>query len=811
MGNIRVLDEHIANQIAAGEVVERPASVVKELVENAIDAQATRIDVYIAEGGLESIRVQDNGLGIAAEDCETAFYRHATSKLADDRDLYQITSLGFRGEALPSIAAVSKVELLTSATDDGAGRRLVIEGGTLKSNEDDAAPRGTDFRVNALFYNTPARLKYMKTVQTELGHISDMMYRISLAHPEIAFTLRHNNNMLLQTPGSGDMLQVIAAVYGTSAAKMVLPINSDSLDYRIDGFIGRPEIARANRNAMSVIVNGRYVKNYAVNQAILRAYHTLLPINRYPLTVLRLQMHPSLVDVNVHPAKMEVRFSKEPELMQFVEEAVRQALRKEILIPHVTKQTVKRGNSESIIQEQFNFTRPTPQQDSYAAHDLFSPSGEGKRSVRAAEHSHMAADEIGELDAPYVPPLRDEDIPPADHEHVANGTVDGLLATTVAGQLPQPQTNEQSSQASLTTGEQSAVAPQPTQSATAREAEVGQSLPEVSAAQPVHNGDEQRMGQRPTNAGQQSATGGQPVSAAQTAAQAAGNISHTAPAVDPLSIASTAAKLPFDARTTTAPANTGQVSTNASTPIPASSSIRERHAAYAPDKRSSVPPARPAQRPGANRTIPAELLYGTATEPDVPEFPQMTLIGQHHGTYLIAQNEEGLFLIDQHAAHERVNYEFYYEKFGQPESVSQELLLPITLEFTRAEADKLKDRLHWFERVGVYLEHFGGQTFRVCAYPYWFPKGEEQRVIEEMAEWVLSERKIDLAKLREQASTLCSCKASIKANQRLTEAEAQMLIQRLSACRQPYTCPHGRPIVVSFSSYDLEKLFKRVM
>lgn len=244
---------------------------------------------------------------------------------------------------------------------------------------------------------------------------------------------------------------------------------------------------------------------------------------------------------------------------------------------------------------------------------------------------------------------------------------------------------------------------------------------------------------------------------------------------------------------------------------PASSGVRERPASYTPDKRVSAPHSRPQQRPGASRTIPAELLYGTAEEPDVPEFPEMTLIGQHHGTYLIAQNDEGLFLIDQHAAHERVNYEFYYEKFGQPESASQELLLPITLEFTRAEADKLKDRLHWFERVGVYLEHFGGQTFRVCAYPYWFPRGEEQRVIEEMAEWVLSERKIDLAKLREQASTLCSCKASIKANQRLTDMEAQTLIKRLSACRQPYTCPHGRPIVVSFSSYDLEKLFKRVM
>ncbi len=814
MGNIRVLDEHIANQIAAGEVVERPASVVKELVENAIDAKATRIDVYIAEGGLESIRVQDNGLGIAAEDCETAFYRHATSKLADDRDLYQITSLGFRGEALPSIAAVSKVELLTSATDDGAGRRLIIEGGTLKSNEDDAAPRGTDFRVNALFYNTPARLKYMKTVQTELGHISDMMYRISLAHPEIAFTLRHNNNLLLQTPGTGDMLQVIAAVYGTSAAKMVLPISSDSLDYRIDGFIGRPEIARANRNAMSVIVNGRYVKNYAVNQAILRAYHTLLPINRYPLTVLRLEMHPSLVDVNVHPAKMEVRFSKEPELMQFVEEAVRQALRREILIPHVTKQTVKRGNSESIIQEQFNFTRPQPQADAYAGNDLFSPVGEAHPS--SPTHGEIATEDIGELDAPYVPPLTDQDIPP-EHPIQANTAIDSSTAGVEGQAQHSPAightnpTGHTHPTDSPTTREQHTVDPAAAQQSAESQADAN--IPQhtsTAQAPEVGNPSHNQMSGKHEGAGstESQASTGHNTKQTTNTSQTFANL----PVMDPASSASLETSMPGGQRSNVTPSSTGQPATGAGSHATGAgaSGIRERAASYTSDKRGAAS-ARPQQRSGGSRTVPAELLYGTAEEPEVPEFPEMTLIGQHHGTYLIAQNDEGLFLIDQHAAHERVNYEFYYEKFGQPESASQELLLPITLEFTRAEADKLKDRLHWFERVGVYLEHFGGQTFRVCAYPYWFPKGEEQRVIEEMAEWVLSERKIDLAKLREQASTLCSCKASIKANQRLTEMEAQTLIKRLSACRQPYTCPHGRPIVVSFSSYDLEKLFKRVM
>lgn len=720
MGQIRVLDEHIANQIAAGEVVERPASVVKELVENAIDAKSSRIDVHIGEGGLEYIRVQDNGQGIAADDCETAFYRHATSKLTDDRDLYQITSLGFRGEALPSIAAVSKVELLSSATDDGAGRRLLIEGGTLKVNEDEAAPRGTDFRVNSLFYNTPARLKYMKTVQTELGHISDVMYRMSLAHPEIAFTFRHNGNLLLQTPGTGDMLQVIAAVYGTSAAKMVLPLEGENLDYQIGGYIGRPEIAKSSRNAMSIVVNGRYIRNYAVNQAILRAYHTLLPINRYPLAVLQLTMHPSLVDVNVHPSKMEVRFSKEAELMLFVEEAIRQTLRKEILIPHATKQTIKRGNSESIIQEQFNFTK--------APVEYLEP----EKNTHNASHS---SSELGDLDAPYIPPFTDADLPPESKVHSPSISNEEDITYKKKEQPIAPHVQEDRKE-----------------------------LPPVQATLP----------NKVNSSALDQSSYSSPAYTAPIQTQSAEQIQERS--------------------------QTGQYQKQNTTASKSTANSSARQA-----------PQRPNYNNNNNRNFNAELLYGTAEEAEIPQFPEMTLIGQHHGTYLVAQNNEGLFLIDQHAAHERINYEFYYEKFGRPEEVSQELLLPITLEFTLAEANKLKDRLHWFERVGVYLEHFGGQTFRVTAYPYWLPKGEEQQVIEEMAEWVLSERAIDLAKLREQASTLCSCKASIKANQKLTEAEAQSLLDRLATCRQPYTCPHGRPIVVSFSSYDLEKMFKRVM
>ncbi|MDT3424653.1 DNA mismatch repair protein MutL [Paenibacillus forsythiae] len=679
MARIHVLDEHIANQIAAGEVVERPASVVKELVENAIDAGSTRIEVAVEEGGLASIRVKDNGSGIEAEDCETAFYRHATSKIANGRDLFQITSLGFRGEALPSIAAVSKVSLLTSSSDDGKGRLLEIEGGKLTVHEDAARSRGTELNVRELFYNTPARLKYMKSIQTELGHISDAMYRMALAHPGISFTLHHNGNQLLHTLGNGDLLQVIAAVYGTSAAKAMLPVQAEDPDYRISGFVSRPEWTRSNRNAVTTIVGGRYIRSNGLNAAIMRAYHTLLPINRYPLLVLKLDMHPSLVDVNVHPAKLEVRFSKETELYQFVEREIRKILLGENLIPRPGRETIGAKGSTSFIQEQFAFPKAAPS---------------------AADAGGLTGNREGRT----VP----EGSP-------GQGDAKG-------GQSPYPV--------------------------------IGSGSDEAGALLP---------------------RGGSPSA---------------------VNEASASRKPRVEGRDTAYPGG--------SAPQP---ELRDGggYAGYSADSRKA---SRPVQTlPGTEELWAPAGSEGTG----LPPFPELTYIGQHHGTYIIAQNDEGLYLIDQHAAHERINYEYYYEKFGRPAEASQELLLPITLEFTPAESKLLGERLQWFEQAGVFLEPFGGQTFLVRSHPYWFPKGEEKEIIEEMAEWVLGEKSIDLAKLREASAILCSCKASIKANQKLTEEEVESLLSRLSACRQPYTCPHGRPIVISFSAYDLEKLFKRVM
>ncbi|WP_274650639.1 DNA mismatch repair endonuclease MutL [Paenibacillus humicola] len=695
MGKIQVLDEQLANQIAAGEVVERPASVVKELVENAIDAGATTVDVTVEEGGLALVRVTDNGSGIEAGDMETAFFRHATSKLSSGKDLFRIASLGFRGEALPSIAAVSRVECVSSAETTGLGRKLVIEGGTVRSNEETSAPRGTDISVRDLFYNTPARLKYMKTIQTEIGHIADYVNRLALAHPGIAFTLKHNGGLLLRTIGGGDRLQAFAAIYGTSSAKSMLPVEGEHPDYDLRGFISKPELTRASRGGITVVVNGRYIRSFVVNQALLQAYHTLLPINRYPLAVLELGMHPSLVDVNVHPSKMEVRFSKEGELKQFIETALGQALGRQRHIPGPAPERSK----PVYVQEQISFHRPEPS---------FGP----------------AADASGGR-----PPLG----APSPSASWRDGQPDGSRRTPVSGRP-------------AASGGGAGYAPE----------ERGRTPIPRDAAERLY-APVQREG------------------------------TDTADAVY-----ETAAALDYGFR-------------------PAAS-VYDRPPGDMPELDKRVPAAEPPAAAGELPPAPDVSSSRSAGGEDRPAFPELYWIGQLHGTYIVAQNEEGLFLIDQHAAHERIHYEYYLDKFGRPEPASQPLLVPLTLEFTPAEAAALAEKLGALAAVGVELEPFGTNTFLVRACPEWFPRGEEQAIVEEMAEWLLGERgAIEVGKLREKSAIMCSCKASIKANDRLTREEGEGLLRRLAACRMPYTCPHGRPIVVHITAYQLEKMFKRVM
>jgi DNA mismatch repair protein MutL len=618
MGKIIQLDDRLSNKIAAGEVVERPASVVKELVENAIDAGSTVIEVEVEEAGLGKIRILDNGDGISEEDVLMAFQRHATSKIKNDDDLFRIRTLGFRGEALPSIASVSRFEMKTSTGD--VGSRVVFEGGVLRVHEAAAARKGTDIVVTDLFFNTPARLKYLKTVHTELGNITDIMNRLALSHPEISFRLIHNDRKLLHTTGNGDVRQVLAAIYGVNIVKKMVPISATSLDYKVNGWIALPEITRASRNYISTMINGRFIKNYPLVKAVQEGFHTLLPIGRYPIVLLSVEMDPILVDVNVHPSKMEVRLSKEQELNQLVTDAIKKVFKSQELIP------------SGFIQQE-------------------------KKEKPQSEQTFFELDHVVEKELPVERTVFTESI------------------------LREPITTER-----------------------------------VEVIQ------------------------------------------------RPVSIVK---------EETLAPVRTETV---------AEIEIEEE--------------------------IVDERDHLQETKMRVPPFYP---IGQMHGTYILAQNEKGLYIIDQHAAQERIKYEYFREKVGDIQNELQELLVPITLEYSTDEALKIMEHQHELERVGVFLEPFGYNSFILRSHPQWLPKGEEKELMEEMIEQLLQMKKVDIHKLREEAAIMMSCKASIKANHHLRQDEIQALLDELRSTSDPFTCPHGRPIIIHYSTYEMEKMFKRVM
>lgn len=604
MGIIRQLDEALSNKIAAGEVVERPASVVKELTENAIDAGSTVVEIDVEEAGLGLIRITDNGSGIEADDVQRAFYRHATSKIKDENDLFRIRTLGFRGEALPSIASVSDVTMSTS-TGDGAGIEIVLSGGAVLSQQPGPARKGTDITVTNLFFNTPARLKYMKSVHTELGNITDAVNRMALSRPDVSFRLRHNGRELLKTNGNGDARQVLAAIYGLSIAKQMIPIHAQSLDFTVSGFVSLPEVTRASRNYMSMMVNGRFIKNFKISNAIIEGYHTFLPIGRYPIVLLNIEMDPLLVDVNVHPAKLEVRFSKEQELCALISETVKAALRKETLIPDALPVLKKRKDFTEQRAFQFEAPRPKPE-----------------------------------------------------------------------------------------------------------------ALPPKQEMEKLYKPDDYN----------------EPVKEAPAAA--------------------------FEA------------------PV------------------AETPPERVEREEDAAAEEGMPMLYP---------------IGQMHGTYIFAQNENGLYMIDQHAAQERLKYEYFKERVGQTEPELQELLIPMTFDFSADEWMKIEENKASLEEVGVFLEPFGDKSYVVRSHPVWFPKNEERDVIEEMIEEVLAMKKPDVKKIREEAAILMSCKGSIKANRHLRNDEIEQLLRDLRESSDPFTCPHGRPITIHLSNYDIEKMFKRIM
>ena len=667
MGKIIQLDDALSNKIAAGEVVERPASVVKELVENSIDAGSTIIDIEVEEAGLSKIRISDNGDGLEEIDVPKAFSRHATSKIKNEQDLFRIRTLGFRGEALPSIASVSKLELITSTGVEGT--RIVLEGGKVITLEKAASRKGTDITITDLFYNTPARLKYLKTVHTELGNITDVTNRLALAHPEVSIRLIHNDRKLLHTNGNGDVKQVLAAIYGINIAKKMVPIQAKSLDFVLDGYITLPEITRASRNYISTMINGRYIKNFPLAKAILEGYHTLLPIGRYPIGLVSIVMDPILVDVNVHPSKLEVRISKEQELNKFVTETIKTVFKTKALIPSgLIREKVAKEKSEQTILDFDPLQLNSYVQEDNNRSKRFE--GENVISEPSSSNEFNHSRSFGRNEE--WSEVKREDFDPFNGEHASSPSWE---ANVNSDQLDQKPVLEYTSD----------------------------------------------------------------------------------PMLDSLN--------------------------------------------RKVDDQNQI----------IKDELPLQDEINTSSQTIVSRVPPLYPIGQMHGTYIFAQNEQGLYIIDQHAAQERIKYEYYKEKVGMVAAELQELLVPLTFDYSTDDYVKIDEYRNELENVGVFLEPFGHNSYIVKAHPQWFPKGEETEIIEDMIEQLLTMKKVDIKKLREEAAIMMSCKGSIKANRHLRNDEIQALLDELRRTSDPFTCPHGRPIIIHTSTYELEKMFKRVM
>ena len=579
MGKIRVMDETLANKIAAGEVVEKCSSVVKELCENSIDAGAKNILIQLEEGGKKKIEVSDDGSGMSEEDAILAFQRHATSKIYKDDDLFFIDTLGFRGEALPSIASVSRCELKTS--DGVVGTHVVIEGGKKILVEKSDARKGTSLKITNLFYNTPARLKYLRSEQAELASCVSFVERLALSHPEIAFTLHHDNRLVVKTSGSNDLLKTIHEIYGLQVSSKMIEIKASNDDFDLYGYVCKPEILKSNRNHMIVMVNDRIVKNFDINKAINDAYYTYKPDIKFPIVVLKINTDPTLIDVNIHPTKQDIKLSKIDVLYELIVKTIKDALYNALLVPDALLRTPEIQNSPKEVIENI----------------------------------------VKEQEEAYIP-------------------------TTVQTEF--------------------------------------------------------NLKEEPKE----------------------------------------------------------------------------------------------------------EIIVENSEMKELVLYP----VGLAHGTYIIAENESGVYIIDQHAAQERINYERNMVALKSKEVHTTNLLFPITIELSGSEFLKVKAEEEHLKELGFDIEEFGVNTFVIKAHPTWLREGYEEESIRRIIDLIVGGiSKVDPVKFNESIAITLACKMSIKANMHISHEAQEELLKELCACDNPYNCPHGRPTIIKFSNYDLERMFKRVM
>lgn len=683
MRKIAVLDQNTIDKIAAGEVVERPSSVVKELVENAIDAGATAVTVEITDGGKKLIRITDNGSGMEEDQIPLAFLRHATSKIEKVEDLEHIASLGFRGEALSSIAAVSQVELITKTPSAISGNRYVIEGGVEHSLEELGAPEGTTFLVRNLFYNTPARSKFLKSDTTEANYIHTLMEQLALSHPEISFKYIQNKQVKLHTSGNYSVKDVIYSVYGRDIAKALLEVEQENSFMKITGFVGKPEIARGNRSFENYYINGRYVKNNIITKAIENAYKGFLMQHKFPFVSLRMEMEGNDLDVNVHPAKREVRFAREQEVYDAIYDTVRNALTRREMIPKVTLGQEDTSRKENVV----------------------------KSSAVPEPFEQKRREQIYGTPISRPQPVREN---PAAYSTMHPAKTEGILS-------------EKNPSPALTPSEENLFA------GTLRK---NQELDEVKKK----------------------------VELEQQAKMAETLSKKTAP---------TTTTIPQAQETPSAPAE----------PSPA-----------------------PQKEPAPKQL---ELFEEKLLAPESRN--RIRMIGQVFDTYWLAEFDDNFYIIDQHAAHEKVYYERLVKKFRENSIDSQYLTPPLIVSLNMQEEEILNANKDYFEQFGFEIEHFGGREYCISAVPSNLYGLTEEELFLEMLDHLDSDNSKDALDIFASRLATMACKAAVKGNNRLSMEEAEKLLDELMTLENPYHCPHGRPTIISMTKTEMEKKFKRIV
>lgn len=714
MKTISVLDKNTIDKIAAGEVIERPSSIVKELVENAIDAGSNAVTVEIKDGGTTLVRITDNGEGIAPSEVKKAFMRHATSKITKAEDLFGITSLGFRGEALSSIAAVCQVELITKTAGELTGVRYVIEGGEEKTPEPEeiGAPEGTTFKVRNVFYNTPVRRKFLKSPQTEAGYINDLMERLALSHPEVSFKFINNNQNRLHTSGNSNLKDIIYGIYGREITANLVEVHGKAPFGTLTGYIGKPIISRGNRNYENYFINGRYIRSSIISKAIEDAYKNFMMQHKYPFTVLHFQLDGDLLDVNVHPTKMELRFSDQEGMYRLVYETVRNALVGREMIPdvHVGKEA------------------PAPKEP--PKKESFPEPFEVKR--REAMMQEKRAE--------------------------AKKTAATIYAT--------PGTN-----ATRTEAAASIVRERPNYSSSREEGGFAKSLYEVpeNLLKPTERKvDEQAEMEKWTSEGKNPAL--------KLQARPATNDTTTAPSAameTPTSAKPAEAELPPES------------------PIP-------------PAVLSESEPATSVQSPKQMDLFEEKLL-------SKEHIKEHRIIGQLFETYWLVEFHEKLYIIDQHAAHEKVLFERTMKSLKDKEYTAQQISPPLIVSLSIKEQELLNKYMKNFETIGFEIEPFGGDEFSIRAVPgNLFGLAERDVFLEMLDSLDKDTGRVSEDLINEKIASM-SCKAAVKGNHRLSEKEAEALIDELLTLDNPYNCPHGRPTIIAMSKYELEKKFKRIV